>query len=133
MSSVDLDLCYMPATEVLARFADRSLSPVEYLEALIRRAEETEPVVNAFAFTWFDAAMDQARLAEEKYFDAAETLEYFLRSNPGTASTPLARLRLGDARYGLEEFLLAEDQYRQVVSDFETKFEDAVNCSTLSK
>lgn len=67
MSSIDLELCYMPAKEVLARFADRRLSPVEYLEALIRRAEETEPVVNAFAFTWFDEAMDQAKEAERKY------------------------------------------------------------------
>ena len=67
MSSVDLELCYMPASEVLARFASRDLSPVEYLEALIKRAEETEPVVNAFAFTWFDEAMDQARESEKKY------------------------------------------------------------------
>lgn len=67
MSSVDLELCYLPATEVLKRFKSRSLSPVEYLEALISRAEQTEPVINAFAFTRFDEAMELARLAETKY------------------------------------------------------------------
>lgn len=60
----------------------------------------------------------EAKLADGKYFDAAETLEYFLRSNPGTAATPLAKLRLGDARYGLDEYILAEGEYQQIVSDF---------------
>ena len=67
MSSVDLELCYLSAIEVLDRFKSRSLSPVEYLAALIGRAEQTEPVINAFAFTRFDEAMDQAREAEAKY------------------------------------------------------------------
>jgi Asp-tRNA(Asn)/Glu-tRNA(Gln) amidotransferase A subunit family amidase len=67
MSSADLELCYLPATDVLAQFRARSLSPVEYLEALIKRAYETETAINAFAFTWFDEAMDQARIAEGKY------------------------------------------------------------------
>jgi len=67
MSSADLELCYLPATKALEKFKARTLSPVEYLEALIKRAEETEPTINAFAFTWFDEAMDQAREAEARY------------------------------------------------------------------
>ena len=67
MSSIEIELCYLPATEVLERFRSRSLSPVEYLETLIARAEQTEPSINAFAFTWFDQAMDQARAAEARY------------------------------------------------------------------
>ena len=67
MSCVDLELCYLSATEVLDRFKAGSLSPVEYLDALIVRAEQTEPVINAFAFTRFDEAMDQARKAEARY------------------------------------------------------------------
>ena len=67
MSSIDLELCYLSASEVLKRFETCSLSPVEYLAELIRRAEETEPVINAFAFTLFDQAMDQAKIAEAKY------------------------------------------------------------------
>ena len=70
MSSTDLELCYLSATEVLRNFKARTLSPVEYLETLIKRAEETEPVINAFAFTWFDEAMVQARNAEAKYAKA---------------------------------------------------------------
>lgn len=38
-----LDLCYLSATEALARFRDRSLSPVELMSALIARAEAVEP------------------------------------------------------------------------------------------
>lgn len=74
MSCVDLELCYMSATQVLERFKSRSLSPVEYLQALIDRAEQTEPVINAFAFTMFDQAMEQARLAEKKYAHSGSTL-----------------------------------------------------------
>ena len=67
MSSDTLELCYLPASDVLARFAARTLSPVAYLEALITRAEAIEPTVNAFAFTHYDEALDQAKVAEEKY------------------------------------------------------------------
>ncbi|HJP44998.1 MAG: amidase [Arenicellales bacterium] len=67
MTSTDLELCYLSAADVLERFRACSLSPVEYLAELIKRAEETEPVINAFAFTWFDQAMDQAKEAEAKY------------------------------------------------------------------
>lgn len=73
MPPSDLELCYLPATEVLARFAARSLSPVEYLQALIDRAEATEPVVNAFAFRYFDEAMDQAKQAEARYASGGDT------------------------------------------------------------
>jgi hypothetical protein len=34
----DLDLCYLPATEALRRFAAKTLSPLELLDALIARA-----------------------------------------------------------------------------------------------
>lgn len=41
------ELCYLSAFEVLELFRDKELSPVEYLDAQIRRAEKTEPSVNA--------------------------------------------------------------------------------------
>ncbi len=62
-----LDLCYMPAHEALARFRDRSLSPVELMSAVIARAEAAKDPVNAFTHTHFDEAMDLARKAEAKY------------------------------------------------------------------
>ena len=52
------DLAYLSATEALARFRDRSLSPVEVTEALIARAAEVEPTVNALCITYFDEAID---------------------------------------------------------------------------
>lgn len=74
MTKADLDLCYTSATEVLGKFRDGSLSPVEYLTNLIARAEETEPKINAFAATHFDKAMDAARQAEARFTAKADDL-----------------------------------------------------------
>ena len=49
------DLHYLSATEALARFRDRSLSPVELLDAVIARAEEVEPTVNALCHELYEA------------------------------------------------------------------------------
>jgi hypothetical protein len=51
MSSIDLELCYLSASEVLKRFKACSLSPVEYLAELIKRAEETEPEMDPKTWT----------------------------------------------------------------------------------
>lgn len=69
----DLDLCYMPAHEALAQFKAKTLSPVELMEATIRRAESLAGSVNALTFTHFDEAMDRARKAEAKYAKGART------------------------------------------------------------
>ena len=61
------DLCYLSATDALAAFRDRSLSPVELLDAVIARAEAVEPAINAFTFTHFDEAREAARAAEARY------------------------------------------------------------------
>lgn len=62
-----LELCYLTVDEVLGRFRRRELSPPEYLETLIRRAEDVEPSVNAFTYTFFDEAMASAAAAAERY------------------------------------------------------------------
>ena len=41
------DLCYMTASEALTLFRKKKLSPVELMKAVIKRAEKTEPKVNA--------------------------------------------------------------------------------------
>jgi Asp-tRNA(Asn)/Glu-tRNA(Gln) amidotransferase A subunit family amidase len=72
------DLAYLSATEALARFRSRDLSPVELLDAVIARAEEVEPTVNALCHRFFDAAREQARTAEASYAgrrDAPRALE----------------------------------------------------------
>ncbi len=61
------ELAYLTATEAVARFRDRDLSPVELLEAVIARAEATEPHINAFMDTYFDEARAQARKAADAY------------------------------------------------------------------
>jgi amidase len=60
-------LHYLSATEALERFRARELSPVELLEAVIARAEEVEPTVNALCHTFYDDARAQAREAEARY------------------------------------------------------------------
>lgn len=69
----DLDLCYLPAHEALARFRAKTLSPVELMQAVIARAEAVKDPVNAFTYTHFDEAMDLARKAEAKYAKGQRT------------------------------------------------------------
>lgn len=69
----DLDLCYLPAHEALRRFKSRELSPVELMEATIRRAEAVKAPINAFTYIHFDEAMDLARKAEAKYAKGGRT------------------------------------------------------------
>jgi Asp-tRNA(Asn)/Glu-tRNA(Gln) amidotransferase A subunit family amidase len=61
------ELHWLSATEALDRFRARELSPVEYIEAVLARAEAVEPDINAFGDTFFDEAMYAAREAEARY------------------------------------------------------------------
>ena len=61
------ELCYLSAQEALARFKDRSLSPAELAEAVIARAEAVDAPNGAFTQTYFDEAMEAARVAETAY------------------------------------------------------------------
>lgn len=61
------ELIYLPATEVLAHFRDRTLSPVEYLGALVTRIDQTEPIINAVAERLIDEASDGAKSAAQVY------------------------------------------------------------------
>jgi len=61
------DLHYISATDALARFRSRELSPVELMEAVIARADAVDPAVNAFCHTYYDRALEQAKQAEAVY------------------------------------------------------------------
>ena len=61
------DLHYLSATEALHLFRTRELSPVELVTAVIARAEEVEPAINAFAETRYEQALEAARSAQERY------------------------------------------------------------------
>jgi len=74
------ELHYLSATDALELFRARKLSPVELVTAVIKRAEAVEPTINAFAETFFDGALAQARAAEARY------------AGNGTAARPLEGL-----------------------------------------
>ncbi|MFM0697725.1 amidase [Paraburkholderia sediminicola] len=61
------ELHYLSATDAIAAFKKRTLSPVELLDAVIERAKEVEPSINAFYDTHYDAAYEAARQSEARY------------------------------------------------------------------
>jgi len=63
----DADLCYLSATDALARFRARKLSPVELVDALTRRAEKVAAKVNPFTYRFHERAREAARKAEARY------------------------------------------------------------------
>jgi amidase len=63
----DQDLAFVSATEAIAQFRARALSPVELLDAVIARHDAANPKVNAFTYTLFDRAREQAKKAEANY------------------------------------------------------------------
>ena len=72
------ELFTLSAADALRKFRDRSLSPVELTKAAIARAEETEPVINALSYTYFEQALHAASEAEDRYAgrgDPARMLE----------------------------------------------------------
>ena len=60
------DLHWLSASEAVRRFADRTLSPVELLSALLSRIERLDPLLHSFIRLDADAAMDAARAAERE-------------------------------------------------------------------
>ena len=67
------DLCYITATEALAKFRSGDLSPVELMSAVIARSEAVNPAVNAYTYTFYERALAQAKEAEALYASGAET------------------------------------------------------------
>ncbi len=66
------ELHYLSATRAREMFVSRELSPVELLDAVIARAEQVEPTVNAFAFTYYDRARAAAKESEARYAGKGE-------------------------------------------------------------
>ena len=59
------EVAYRSAVDLAGAIAERRLSPVEVMEATLRRVEEREPSLNAIVFRGFDEAMASARSAGE--------------------------------------------------------------------
>lgn len=58
------DLCWTPATELVALIRARKLSPVELTEAVLARVERLNPGINAFCAITQDQARQGAKIAE---------------------------------------------------------------------
>ena len=63
-----MEIFYTSATKILKLFKEKKLSPVELIEAIIKRTEEVNPKINAMNFTFFDKAVDDAKKSEKKFF-----------------------------------------------------------------
>jgi hypothetical protein len=61
-----VDLAFLTIAEASALLQARQLSPVEYVEALITRAETFEPQLHAYITPTFDLARQQAKQAEHE-------------------------------------------------------------------
>ena len=65
MSAADAEILALTAVELRRRIGTRELSPVELLEACIRRIEAINPAVNAVTSTCFARARREAKAAEK--------------------------------------------------------------------
>jgi Asp-tRNA(Asn)/Glu-tRNA(Gln) amidotransferase A subunit family amidase len=61
------EICLLSVQQLTRMFTDRTLSPVELMQATIARSESWEPRINAFSHTFFDQALQQARASEARY------------------------------------------------------------------
>ena len=62
---VDLDLCYTPATELIQKYRNGELSPVEVVKNSLARIDQVNPTLNCFCFTYPEEALAQAKAAEQ--------------------------------------------------------------------
>ena len=74
MSNIDLDICYLSASDALEKFKNKDLSPVELLTETIKRIEDVNPKINAFNFFRFEEALKEAKKSELKYTEGKSTL-----------------------------------------------------------
>ncbi len=61
------ELCFLPATELVARYRSGELSPVEATEAALARIDAANERVNAFCLVDVDAARGAARESEDRW------------------------------------------------------------------
>ncbi|MFM0758340.1 amidase [Paraburkholderia strydomiana] len=72
MTSPSQGLVSQSAVELRRLIGDKSISPVELLDACIHQIEKLNPAVNAIAATCFDAARRSARAAEQDVMNGKE-------------------------------------------------------------
>jgi aspartyl-tRNA(Asn)/glutamyl-tRNA(Gln) amidotransferase subunit A len=65
------ELCFLPATELVARYRARALSPVEVTRAVLERIHALNPKLNAYCRVDADGALAAARAAEAHWLKGA--------------------------------------------------------------
>jgi Asp-tRNA(Asn)/Glu-tRNA(Gln) amidotransferase A subunit family amidase len=65
----DTDLLYTPAAKAAALIRSRKLSPVEYVDTVLKAAERANPRLNCFREVMTDAARRDAKAAEQAVMD----------------------------------------------------------------
>ncbi|QQX82845.1 amidase [Cupriavidus necator] len=65
--NIVMHLADLSATDLLQSYANRDLSPVEVLDAVLARVAQLDPVVNAFRFVDTNGAREQARASEARW------------------------------------------------------------------
>ena len=61
----DTDLLFTPAAKAAALIRAKKLSPVEYLDAVLKAADRAQPKLNCFREVMADEARRDAKKAEE--------------------------------------------------------------------
>ena len=86
----DADIGFLPASELATRYRDKSLSPVEVIDAVLRHIERQEPSLNAMARLTADIARDAAKRAEAAFCAAIRASSRACRSRSRICSRPRA-------------------------------------------
>ena len=67
----DHDIAFLTASDLVAHYRRKTLSPVEVTEALLRRLDRLEPEINAFVLVARESALAEAHAAEARWAKAA--------------------------------------------------------------
>jgi aspartyl-tRNA(Asn)/glutamyl-tRNA(Gln) amidotransferase subunit A len=73
MSKTPTNLNQFSATEMLVAFKNKNLSPVDVVQASFARIKALDPEINAFCVLNEQAALDAAKLSEERWFHGQPT------------------------------------------------------------
>ncbi|MHC5024185.1 MAG: amidase [Planctomycetota bacterium] len=114
----DLELCYMPATELLAKFRAKQLSPVEVLKAQLERIDAVEGALNNFIAIYPEESMAAARASEARYMrgeglpldgiTCATKDELAVKGRPLTAGSVILADNIAEKNDVLADRLLAD-------------------------
>jgi len=103
---LSVELCFLPATELVARYRARTLSPVEVARAVLDRIHALNPKLNAFCLVDAEGALAAARAASVEA--ALEARGITATSGIGDAAVSRALAAQGPARVRAADILAFE-------------------------